>query len=291
MLDALSFDIEDWFHICELDGLKPPDQWGEYESRVLANTKVILKLLKERDIQATFFVLGWVAEKHPEVVEAIIKSDSGHEIATHGHLHNLVHEQKRSAFRKELEWSIKVIEAATGGKRTVVGHRAPAFSIYPETKWAYDVLVDCGIRYDASVFPKEFKDDDDDSDYTTHTTYLIKTKSERNNGTLIEFPISHINAPGMRIRFGGAYFRIIPYGIIRSGIIKFHKKFGHPVIFYLHPRDIDPKQPRLKMKFGRKFNCYTGLGSAKGNLKKLLDDFKWAPISRVLKEKGFEVGP
>jgi len=101
MLDALSFDIEDWFHICELDGLKPPEEWGDYESRVLANTKVILKLLKERDIQATFFVLGWVAEKHPEVVEAIIKSDSGHEIATHGHLHNLVHEQKRSAFRKE----------------------------------------------------------------------------------------------------------------------------------------------------------------------------------------------
>jgi polysaccharide deacetylase family protein (PEP-CTERM system associated) len=288
MLDALSFDVEDWFHICEVDSLKPVEEWETYESRVLKNTKVILAMLKSRDIQATFFVLGWVAEHHPEVVEAIIKADKGHEIATHGHNHGLVNEQGRSEFRKDLEWAIKVIESVAGGNRKVIGYRAPAFSITPETKWAFDVMVDCGIRYDASVFPQEFQSDES-ANINSHTIYTIKTKSAKNKGALIEFPISHINAPGMRIRFGGAYFRLVPYGIFRGGIVKFHKKFGHPVIFYLHPRDLDPKQPHLRMGMKRRFNCYTGLGSAKANLKKLLDEFEWAPVSRVLKEKGFDI--
>jgi polysaccharide deacetylase family protein (PEP-CTERM system associated) len=248
------------------------------------NTQKILDILKKHNTAATFFVLGWIAEHHPDVVHAILESNSKHEIATHGHFHELVYEQTPKHFMKQLKKSIKLLENLVDNAHPIIGHRAPSFSIKKNTRWAFDIMADCGIKYDSSIFPSARGQGGITSGKMKRTNIFIITTKSKKNKIIIEFPMSVIKKFGKTIPIcGGGYFRILPYSIIREGIRKFNNKLNQPVIFYFHPRDIDPNQPKLSIGIIRRFKTYQGLKTAETKLLNLLTDFKWKTVSNIIR--------
>jgi len=275
MINALSVDVEDWFHLCAIPSVKSPEKWHEYESRVEKNTKKILDILEEFDTKATFFILGWIAECHPEVVREI--ASKGHEIGTHGYYHSLIYEQTPEEFEDELIKSINVIEDISG--ETVRGHRAPSFSIKKNSEWAFDVMVKCGLKYDSSVFPAiRGQGGITSGRYNREDVYEIETEY----GKILEFPLSVISFLGKDLPIGGGgYFRIFPWFFTRWGIKRINKE-GRPFIPYLHPRDFDPEQPVLKIPIYRKFKSYTGLKTSERKFRNMLEEFEFTNIENVL---------
>lgn len=270
MINALTIDVEDWYHICGLGKRLSLDKWQEYESRVKKATKEILNILAERDIKATFFILGYIAKRYPELVKEI--DAAGHEIATHGFWHNLIYQQDEEAFRKDLRESIDILEGITGKK--VFGHRAASFSITNESLWALDVLSKEGIKYDCSIFP------------IIHPRYGIAGAERfpyQIKPGLIEFPPSTVKILGRNLSIsGGVFFRVLPYSFIKNSITRINKA-GKPAQIYIHPWEIDPAQPRLNMPFDRKIPHYINIKHTAGKLKRLLDDFEFSSIRKVLK--------
>jgi polysaccharide deacetylase family protein (PEP-CTERM system associated) len=266
-LNILTFDIEDWFHILDNDSSRTEDDWSRYPSRIAGNTDRILELLDETGVRATFFCLGWVAEKHPNVVRKI--HAAGYEIGTHSYAHQLVYDQGHEAFRSDLRRSVQRLEDVIGTK--VRAYRAPGFSITRETPWAFEALKETGIEIDSSVFPAN-RAHGGFPGFGPAGPAII----ECGGASIREFPINTFPLAGCRMVFsGGGYFRLLPYPAIRGMM-----SASPYVMTYFHPRDFDPGQPVLPgLPWHRVFKSYVGLKSAHGKLKKLLADFRFVDIA------------
>jgi len=280
LVHALSFDIEDWFHIVEVKAVEDPQRWPELHARsslVERYTDHILKLCDEAGVRATFFLLGWVAERHPEMVRRI--AQAGHEIGTHSYWHRKVYELTPQVFADDIRRSIEVIRAAVPDCE-IQGFRAPSFSITEGSEWAFDVLLDAGIRYDASLFPGT----------RGHGGYAcpsgIHEVTAPSGRGLPELPMSlaKVGFGPVRKRMcysGGGYFRLLPYSLISQGV-QIEAREGRPTSVYLHPRDFAPDCPKVRMPPHRWFKCYVGTRTTTGKLQRLLSEFRWGPCREVL---------
>jgi polysaccharide deacetylase family protein (PEP-CTERM system associated) len=272
VVNALTIDVEDYFHVSVFDGLVPRSEWASMDSRVCANTERLLDIIG--DTKGTFFVLGWVAERHPALIRTI--SAGGHEIASHGYAHRLVYDQTPDAFRADVRRAKALLEDAAGVE--VVGYRAPSYSITPQSLWALDILIEEGYRYDASVFP--IRHDRYGIPVSPRHPYLI----DRPAGTILEAPGSTTRLGPLNLPVaGGGYFRILPYGWTKWGIDRVNRIENRPAIFYLHPWEVDPDQPRLQAGTLGKFRHYRNLHQTEARLRQLLTDFNFAPLARVLR--------
>ncbi len=273
IVNALSFDIEDWFHMVEIDAVADPDTWPSLPSLVERYTDWILATLADARVRATFFMLGWIADRHPQLVRRI--ADAGHELATHSYWHRRVDQLTPSAFHDDIKQSIDVIEQTSGQK--VLGFRAPSFSITPGAEWAFDVLHDLGLRYDASLFPAP----------RGHGGYPCPQASHSFTGApsgrpMPELPMSVLRVGPLKLPFsGGGYMRLLPLRIIRRGFDTFNRR-GLPVVVYLHPRDFARDCPRVPMPLHRRFKCYVGLGSTKHKLTSLLRTYRFTTCAAIL---------
>ena len=270
MINALTVDIEDWYHICGVEDNMPREKWGEYNSRVVPNTQVILGILSEKNAKATFFVLGYIAKRFPQLIKEI--DSLGHEIATHGFWHKLIYTEDKKTFQEDLKASIGVLQDITGKK--VLGHRAASFSITNETLWALDILIKEGIKYDCSIFP------------ILNPRYGIvdapRFPYEIKPG-LIEFSPSTLKICGANIPFaGGPYFRVLPYYLIKLAIKNINKQ-GKPANMYIHPWEIDSKHPKLNIPLDRSITHYANIRSTAPKLKAMLSDFSFTTAKEVLK--------
>ncbi|WP_421775349.1 polysaccharide deacetylase family protein [Gracilimonas sp.] len=271
MQHALSFDIEDWFHIVDIAELEEVSTWDERVTIVEEKTDLILSILGKSSTKATFFVLGWIAEKYPSISKKIV--DKGHELGTHSYWHRRVYELSPKEFYDDLKRSVDVLENQTGKK--VRGFRAPSFSITPGTEWAFDIMHKVGIEYDASLFPAKRGHGGYPCEQKAHTIYT-------RDGELPELPMSVSKLGPIKVPFsGGGYLRALPLWAIKQGFKKFEKR-GIPVVVYLHPRDFAPNQPVVKMPFHRRVKSYTGLSSTEGKLRSLLKEFNFTTCENIL---------
>jgi polysaccharide deacetylase family protein (PEP-CTERM system associated) len=273
IVNAMTIDVEDYFHVSVFDGVVPRHLWEGFESRVCANTERLLQLFDSYEVKGTFFVLGWVAERFPELVRRIAAAE--HEVASHGYGHRLVYDQTPKAFREDVRRAKALLEASAGAP--VLGYRAPSYSVTPRSLWALDILIEEGYRYDSSIFP--IRHDRYGIPLSPRHAYLL----ERPNGELVEAPASTTRVGPLNLPVaGGGYFRILPYEWTRWGISRVNRLEGRPAIFYLHPWEIDPDQPRLKAGLLSRFRHYRNLGETEARLRRLLADFRFGPMSAVL---------
>ena len=273
IVNAMTIDVEDYFHVSVFDGLLPRSQWSTLESRVSRNTDRLLAIFAEYEVSATFFVLGMVAERFPDLVRRIVSG--GHEIASHGYAHRLIYDQTPAAFREDVRRAKGLLEDSSG--RTVSGYRAPSYSITPRSLWALDVLLEEGYRYDSSIFP------------IRHDRYGIPVSRRepypivRKVGTLIEVPVSTARIGPVNLPIsGGGYFRILPYAWTRWGIARVNRKEQRPTVFYLHPWEIDPEQPRLDVGRLGRFRHYRHLDQTEARLRALLSDFRFGTMQTLV---------
>lgn len=272
-MNALTIDVEDWFQVANLKESIRYEDWDQYESRITLNIARIIYLLARANVKATFFILGWIAEKYPEVVRLI--HHYGHEIATHGYSHRSITELSRDEFKTELQSSIQILEQISGQK--VLGFRAPNYSIIPETIWAYEIIAQLGIKYDSSIFPVK------------HDRYGILTVPRfpfyvniSDQEDLIEFPLSTIRICGSNIPIaGGAYLRFYPLWFIQQSIKILNRK-SKPAIIYLHPWELDVDQPRVKVNFKKRLRHYGNILMTEKKLVKLLKNFEFGTVKEVL---------
>ena len=277
-VNAFTVDVEDYFHVAALAAAVAPESWASRESRVERNTDVLLRLLAEHRVRGTFFVLGWVAERSPALVRRI--AEAGHEVACHGYSHRLIYRQTQEEFRQETLRAKHGLEDTLG--RAVLGYRAASFSITRQSLWALDVLIDAGFEYDSSIFP------------IRHDRYGIPGASPRpgrvaapSGRAIVEFPMSAARFLGVQVPVsGGGYFRILPYGVTRAGLRQINRRAGRPFVFYLHPWEVDPGQPRIRVGAWSRFRHYTNLAHCEGRLRRLLQDFAFAPAIEVLRQSG-----
>ncbi len=273
IVNALSFDIEDWFHMVEIPAVEDPQRWPELETLVVRYTREILEILDGSGSRATFFVLGWVAERYPQIVPAIVAA--GHEVATHGHWHRKVYEMRPDEFREDLQRSIDLL-ASQSGKR-IRGFRATSFSITPGTEWAFDVLHDVGIQYDASLFPASRGHGGYPCPPRPHVSTIAPS-----GRPMPELPMSVMRWGPFRLPFsGGGYLRVLPGSLIRAGFNQLNRK-GLPGVVYLHPRDFAPDCPRVPMPLMRRFKCYTGTRTTRPKLEMLLERYRFDTCARIL---------
>lgn len=269
---ALSFDIEDWFHIVDIPAVGDKARWGEFSSIVVPRTRQILDTLREYRTLATFFVLGWVAERYPDVVRMI--ADEGHEIGSHSFWHRKVFTMDRSEFQEDVKASIDAIQTCSGVQ--VVGFRAPSFSITPGCEWAFDAIAELGLRYDASLFPAA----------RAHGGYICGLGPHwiriSGNRALRELPMSVMTIGARKFCFsGGGYLRLLPSSVIHFGVRQ-TERHGRPTVIYLHPRDFAPDCPVVPMPLMRRFKCYVGLGTTDAKLRKLLASYRFTTCGAVL---------
>jgi polysaccharide deacetylase family protein (PEP-CTERM system associated) len=269
----MSIDVEDYFHVSAFDGILPRSAWPTMESRVCANTERLLDLFDEFQTRSTFFVLGCVGERFPDLVRTIAKR--GHEIASHGYAHRLIYDQTPEAFRLDVRRAKELLEDACG--RRVVGYRAPSYSITPRSLWALDILVEEGYEYDSSIFP--IRHDRYGIPVSARRPYRIDRKA----GSLMEVPGSTTRLGPMNLPIaGGGYFRLLPYWWTRWGISRVNRLEGRAAIFYLHPWEIDPQQPRLPIGRLGGFRHYHNLDDTESRLRQLLTDFRFGAIDDVV---------
>jgi polysaccharide deacetylase family protein (PEP-CTERM system associated) len=277
-VNAFTIDVEDYFQVAALAGAISRESWPRREYRVEGNTERILRLLADKNVRGTFFILGWVGEKSPSLVRRI--ADAGHEIACHGFSHQLIYHQTQSVFREETLRAKHHLEDVIG--TAVTGYRAASFSITRESLWALDVLIDAGFEYDSSVFPIH------------HDRYGIPGASPEpgrivapSQRSLVEFPMSAAKFFGMQVPVsGGGYFRILPYWVTRAGLKQINEHAGRPFTFYLHPWEVDPGQPRVKVKWFSRFRHYTNLHRCEARLRQVLSDFSFGTMREVLEMEG-----
>jgi polysaccharide deacetylase family protein (PEP-CTERM system associated) len=273
MLNAFTVDVEDYYHVSVFDGLIPRRQWTSLESRVERNTEKVLALLDRHRVRGTFFVLGVVADRHPHLVRRI--AEAGHELASHGYAHRLVYDQTYAAFFADVSRARSLLEDAAGVR--VSGFRAPSYSITPRSLWAFDALIEAGYRYDASVYP------------IRHDRYGIPVSArdiypiERAGGTLVEVPGSAVRLCGVNLPVGGGgYFRLLPYWWTRWGLRRINKAEQRPSVFYIHPWELDPDQPRLPAGAVGRFRHYHNLHRTEARLARLLGDFEFGTMAEMI---------
>ncbi len=274
ILNALSFDIEDWFHIVGIEALSKPESWPGLPTLAVERTRFILKVLDEHKTRATFFILGWIADRYPEIVREI--AAAGHEIASHGHMHLPVYSQTREQFRDDVRRSLDAIGRGYTGP--VRGYRAPSFSITPGTEWAFDTIAELGFAYDASLFPGKRGHGGYPCPEEPH---VLRAPS---GAALRELPMSVARFGPLRMAYsGGGYMRLLPLPLIRRGIAQSHAG-GRPCVTYLHPRDFAPDGPRAPMPMARRFKSYVGLGTTERKLRALLGLYRWGTCADVLEQ-------
>jgi len=272
--NAFTIDVEDYFQVEALSRAIPRDSWPDMEYRCERNVHRLLALLEEKKVHGTFFILGWIAERSPQLIREI--AAAGHEIASHGMSHKLIYRQSREEFRSETRRSKQLLEDLIG--TGVVGYRAASFSIVKSSLWALDELIDAGFRYDSSVFPVHH--DNYGIPDAPLEPYQIAAPSGR---TLIEFPMSVARWGALRLPVsGGGYFRIFPYWLTRSSLSRINQREQRPFVFYLHPWEIDADQPRVKAGWKSRLRHYTNLSRCEQRLRRLLSEFPFAPMRDVL---------
>lgn len=273
IVNAMSIDVEDYFQVSAFDDVVPRADWPRLPSRVRPNTLRLLDLLEARGVRATFFVLGWVADRDPQLVRDI--AARGHEIASHGYAHRLVYHQTPSEFRDDIRHAKRLLEDTSG--RRVIGYRAPSYSITRRSLWALDVLLEEGYEYDASIFP------------IRHDRYGIPDSPrhphviDRGTGRLVEIPGATVRLGAANLPVGGGgYFRLLPYWWTKWGIDRVNRVEGKPAVFYLHPWEIDPEQPRFPAGALARLRHYTNLHRTEHRLGRLLADFRFDTVEALV---------
>lgn len=272
--NALTIDVEDYYQVAAFSNIVDYQDWDRHQSRVEKNTSHILQIFADAGVKATFFVLGWVASRHPGIVREIVSE--GHEVACHGYSHQLIYRQSPDVFRRETIDAKSLLEDQA--QCPVRGYRAASYSITKQSLWALDILNECGFEYDSSIFPirhDRYGIPDAEQQPHVHTT--------PNGGSIVEFPVTALDLRLMKLPLGGGgYFRLFPYWLTRSGLRWINTRNRMPFIFYLHPWEIDIEQPRLNGTWFSRFRHYNNLERCEPRLKALLNDFEFAPVKDVL---------
>ena len=272
---AMTVDVEDYYHVAAFAKAIKPSEWQNWPSRVEANTDKLLQVFADHQLKITFFILGWVAERHPQLVKRI--QEQGHEIASHGYSHQLIYRQTPDVFREETAKSKHILEEIT--QNAITGYRAASYSITRNSLWALDILAELGFTWDSSIFP------------TRHDNYGIPGSPEEpykiitSSGTeLLEFPLTTAKVLGQAIpAAGGGYFRQYPYALSRWLFQRASNNQTKPQIFYLHPWEIDPEQPRIpNASWFSNFRHYTNLSRCQPRLERMLKDFQFGTINQSL---------
>ena len=270
----MTIDVEDWFHILDSPGTPSIERWASLESRIERNLEEMLTLLDSFSVKATFFWLGWLAERHEDLVRRCQKA--GHEIASHGYGHVLAYKVGRKAFAEDIRRGKAVLEDITD--KEVIGFRAAGFSTKDDMQWTFEEVRAAGYIYDSSVFPASRGHGG--MLQSPLGPHIVKTES----GDLVELPQSMIKLAGRRISFfGGGYLRLSPKWLIKWGIKKLHKA-GRPLIVYVHPREIDPEQPRLPLPVSRRFKYYVNLKSTMPKLQWLCRNYDFCTMREMADE-------
>jgi polysaccharide deacetylase family protein (PEP-CTERM system associated) len=272
MRNVLTVDVEDYYHVSAFESVVRYETWEQYESRVEKNTYHILDVLERYQTKATFFVLGWVAERHPQLIREI--AQCGHEVASHGYSHKRIYTQTPEQFRAETQRSKKLLEDTIG--QAVQGYRAASYSITAKSLWALDILIEEGFLYDSSIFP------------IWHDLYGIPNAQrffhvlECESGSINEYPLSTARIVGMKVPMGGGgYLRLFPYAFSKWAIKRLNYVEHEPAIIYVHPWEFDPGQPRLTGKWRSRFRHYVNLHKTEDILKSLLEDFSFGTMAEL----------
>jgi polysaccharide deacetylase family protein (PEP-CTERM system associated) len=273
IVNALTVDVEDYFQVSAFAPHIPRSAWEAMPCRVERNVDLILQLLRERGARATFFTLGWIAERYPQVVRSIVAE--GHEVASHGYGHHRASEQTPEQFRADIQLAKVVLEDIAGAE--VQGYRAPSFSIGPQNDWAFDCIAESGYRYSSSLYP------------IRHDHYGVpdapRFAHEVREG-LIEVPVTTVRALNNNWPAGGGgYFRLLPYALTRWSIKRVNTADRKPAMFYFHPWELDPDQPRVPGTPAKtRIRHYLNLHRMEHRLRRLLEDFRWDSVDRVFLE-------
>lgn len=270
IVNALTIDVEDYFQVSALEPHFPRSQWDRVPCRVERNVERILEMLDERGVQATFFTLGWVAERYPQLIRRV--AAAGHEVASHGFAHERASALTPARFLDDIRRAKAALEDLSG--HAVIGYRAPSFSIGAGNPWAHDCIAEAGYAYSSSVYP------------VRHDHYGMPDAPRfpyRLANGLLEVPVTTMRWLGRNWPAGGGgYFRLLPYAVSRWQIARVNRDDGRPAIFYFHPWELDPDQPRVAGVGARtRFRHYVNLGRTERRLRRLLRDFAWGRADRV----------
>jgi polysaccharide deacetylase family protein (PEP-CTERM system associated) len=286
MNNVLTFDVEEYFHAEAFAGVVRPEDWPTFGSRVVDATERLLDILDYADARATFFVLGWVAERQPGLVLEI--HARGHELACHGYSHQMISRLTPQEFAEDVTRAKKVIEDIAGTR--VIGYRAPTFSVTRQTLWSLEVLMEAGFRYDSSIFPivHDRYGIPDAQRFAHRIPIFVNRIPIVGNGCAIaELPLSTLSVFGQRLPVaGGGYFRLLPYGLTRLAIRHLNKVERQPAVVYLHPWEIDRHQPRMSVGRLTRLRHSINIDETEEKLCRLLADFDFAPAAQVLAETG-----
>jgi len=275
LVDGLSVDLEDYFHVEAFASRIPRSQWSLFTSRVRHNTARVLELLERNRCRATFFVLGWVAEREPALIREI--AQAGHELACHSHLHRLLYRLSPSEFRDDLRRSRAAIEDVGGAK--VVGFRAPTFSVTRKSLWALEILAEEGFQYDASIFPIRH-----DRYGIPGASRWVHQRSLPSGQSIWEIPPSTVRLGRINLPFGGGgYLRLLPMSFTRWAIEAVHRREGQPVMIYFHPWELDPYQPRLPGDWKSRLRHYRGLAKTEERLQEILSRGTFQPFINIVR--------
>ncbi len=271
--NVMTIDVEDYFQVSAFADSIKPNEWDQQPLRVENNTLKLLDLFDEYNIKATFFVLGWVAQREEKLVLEI--ANRGHEVACHGYSHQLVYNQTPKVFQQETVLAKKILEDII--QQPVKGYRAASYSITEKSLWALDILAESGFIYDSSIFP--VRHDRYGMPDTPKHPYELKTPAGH---SIIEFPLSTAKILNYRLPIaGGGYFRLYPYWLSKAGLAQINRQ-QKPFIFYLHPWEVDPQQPRIPASWFSQFRHYNNLDKCESRLRKLMTDFQFATTWDVL---------
>jgi len=270
VLNAMTVDVEDFFHVSAFESVISPSQWKDYQPRVDTNTRRLLDLFAKKEVKSTFFVLGWVAERYPDLIKEI--HSQGHEVASHGYAHKRVILLSRDEFLQDIKRSKNHLEDLLGEQ--IIGYRAPSFSIGYSNEWAFEVLAELGFKYSSSTYPVKH-----DLYGTPDWPRFAYNRPEN----IIEIPIPTLRLMGKQIPIGGGgYFRLYPYKLTQKLVFKYLRQEKQPYSFYFHPWEIDADQPRLKnAPLKSRFRHYVNLHRTEAKLIRLLDDFNWSTMRDV----------
>lgn len=281
VVNGLSVDVEDWFQVGAFENVIARGEWDSIRTRVESNVDRIIDLFAEADVRATFFTLGWVAKRHPAMMRRI--AEAGHEVASHGYDHARVFTFTRKEFAEDIRKAREILEDAAGV--AVSGYRAPSFSIDHRTPWAFAELAEQGYAYSSSVAPIVH----DHYGWPEAPRFAFRPLPWT---SLVELPVTTAMLGGRRVAAGGGgFFRVLPYGFSRWAIRQVNRSEGRPAVFYFHPWEIDPEQPRVgHAPLRSRFRHYTGLEKMAGKLRELVHEFRWGRMDMVAHREAARAG-
>jgi polysaccharide deacetylase family protein (PEP-CTERM system associated) len=281
LVNGLSVDVEDWFQVGAFENVIARREWDSIRTRVEDNVYRVIDLFAEADVRATFFTLGWVAGRHPAMIRRIV--EAGHEIASHGYDHARVFTFTPAEFAEDIRKARSIIEDCAGVP--VTGYRAPSFSIDHRTPWAFDVLADHGYAYSSSVAPVVH----DHYGWPEAPRFAFRPLA---TSSLVEIPVTTALLGGRRVAAGGGgFFRVLPYAFSRWAIRQVNREERRPAVFYFHPWEVDPDQPRVAhAPLRSRFRHYTGLAKMAGKLRDLVHEFQWGRMDEVARIEALRAG-